>query len=308
MGRKRRISTVHGWLVLDKPPGLSSNGALSRLKRLFDCPKAGHAGTLDPLATGLLPVAFGEATKTVPIMVDGEKTYRFDAVWGTRTSTDDAEGEAIATSSRRPTAAEIDAVLPAFTGTIRQVPPKFSAIKIDGARAYALARSGEEVELASREVEIHRLERLAAVEGPAGIERTTFVCDCGKGTYIRSLARDIGVMLGCEGHAASLRRLRVGPFGEADMVTFAQIEAAAEAGSQALAALLRPVEAALAGLPHVEVGADDAATLARGQAVLLRGRDAPVLHGPVCVMFAGLAVAIAEGDGGRIHPRRVFQR
>ena len=306
MSRKRRKATVHGWIALDKPLGLSSNAALGRLKRLFDCPKAGHAGTLDPLATGMLPVAFGEATKTVPFIVDGSKTYRFEAVWGVRTSTDDLEGEAVGTSEKRPALSEIDATLPAFIGTIRQVPPQYSAIKIGGERAYKLARSGEDVEMPSREVEIHDLRRIDDGDDRL-VERTTFDCDCGKGTYIRAIARDLGEAMGCHAHVGMLRRLRVGPFHEAAMVTFEEIEAAAEKGPQALASLVQPLESALTDMPRVEVGFDDAATLRRGQPILLRGRDAPVVHGPVCVMCDGVAVALAEGAGGQIHPRRVFQ-
>ena len=304
MARKRRKATVHGWIALDKPLGLSSNAALSRLKRLFDCPKAGHAGTLDPLATGMLPVAFGEATKTVPFIVDTRKTYRFEAVWGARTSTDDLEGEIVAASDKRPALPQIDAVLPAFTGTIRQVPPQYSAIKIGGERAYALARGGEDVEIPEREVDVFSLRR---VGGDALEERTLFECDCGKGTYIRALARDIGEALGCHAHVGMLRRLRVGPFLETDMVTLEEIEAAADDGPDELARLVKPLDAALTDMPCVNVSLDDAATIARGQPVLLRGRDAPVIHGNVCVMCEGRAIAIGEGSGGLIHPRRVFQ-
>ncbi|MCB1472614.1 MAG: tRNA pseudouridine(55) synthase TruB [Rhodobiaceae bacterium] len=307
MGRRHRKSTVHGWLVLDKPLGMSSNQALSRLKRIFDCPKAGHAGTLDPLASGLLPVALGEATKTVPFIVDAAKIYRFDAVWGARTATDDLEGEIVAESASRPTAEEIDRLLPRFVGRIAQVPPAYSAIKVAGERAYARARSGEAVEMAEREVDIHRLERLGTATADERLERTTLECDCGKGTYIRAIARDLGAALGCQGHVGALRRLRVGPFMEADMVTFEIIEAAAEHGADGLTRLLRPLEVALTGMTKITLRADDAATLARGQPALLRGRDAPLVHGPVCVMCEGRAVAIGEGDGGRIHPRRIFQ-
>lgn len=306
MGR-RRNPTVHGWLVLDKPLGLSSNAALSRLKRLFDTAKVGHAGTLDPLATGLLPVAFGEATKTVPYIVDGAKTYRFDVIWGARTSTDDAEGEIVATSDIRPTHARINAVLPKFTGSISQVPPQFSAIKVDGERAYARARAGEDMVLTSRNVEIHRLVLAGQGDDEAPMDRATFICDCGKGTYIRSLARDIGSELGCEGHVGALRRLRVDPFSEADMVTFDQLETVGEAGPDGLAGFLRPVQAALGNLVHVNLSLADAATLRRGQPVLLRGRDAPVVAGAVCALSEGHAVAICEAVDGSLHPRRVFQ-
>ncbi len=200
-----RKRDVHGWVVLDKPIEMTSTHAVSVVKRAFHAKKAGHAGTLDPLASGLLPIALGEATKTVPFIMDGQKEYRFTVSWGAETSTDDAEGEVVASSDRRPTRADIEAIIPAFTGEITQVPPQFSAIKIGGERAYDLARDGETVALQPRTVEILWL-RLVSHDD----ETSVFEAACGKGTYIRAIARDMGRQLGCHGHVAALRRTRVG--------------------------------------------------------------------------------------------------
>ena len=208
--KKRPKRDVHGWIVLDKPVGMTSTHAVSVIKRLFAAKRAGHAGTLDPLASGCLPIALGEATKTVPFVVDGRKTYLFTVRWGEERDTDDAEGRVVATSESRPQAAAISALLPRFTGTIEQVPPRFSAVKIGGERAYDLARDGETVELAPRAVVIHRLE---LVETPDP-DHAVLAAECGKGTYVRSLARDLGRELGALGHVSALRRSRVGPFGE----------------------------------------------------------------------------------------------
>jgi len=197
---------VHGWVVLDKPSGMNSTHAVSRLKRIFNAKKAGHAGTLDPLATGILPIAFGEATKTVPFVQDGEKAYRFTVRWGTETDTDDADGRIAAQSDLRPAAAEILALLPGFIGTIPQLPPSYSAIKINGERAYDLARDGEAPVLSPRPVTIHALDLLSSEPDEA-----VFEARCGKGTYVRAIARDLGRSLGCYGHVSALRRTRVGP-------------------------------------------------------------------------------------------------
>ena len=210
---------MHGWLVLDKPVGMTSTQAVGAIKRLFTRKRAGHAGTLDPLASGCLPIALGEATKTVPFVMDGRKVYRFTVRWGEERDTDDADGRVTATSDARPTRAAIEALLPRFTGTIAQVPPRFSAIKIEGERAYDLARDGETVELAARPVEIHRLE---LVDMPDA-DHAEFEAECGKGTYVRALARDIGRALGCFGHVEALRRKAVGPFGENDMISLEQL-------------------------------------------------------------------------------------
>ena len=209
--RSTRVE-VNGWIILDKPVGLTSTQAVSKLKRLFNAKKAGHAGTLDPLASGVLPVAFGEATKTVPFVQDGEKAYRFTVLWGAETDTDDAEGKVTQTSEARPDGAAIEALLPHFTGEIMQRPPAFSAIKVNGERAYDLARDGEIVDLAPRPITIHALRLVACEPDCAVLE-----AECGKGTYVRAIARDLGRALGCFGHVIALRRTRVGPFFEADL-------------------------------------------------------------------------------------------
>jgi tRNA pseudouridine55 synthase len=303
--KKRLKRDVHGWIVLDKPVGMTSTHAVSVVKHLFTAKRAGHAGTLDPLASGCLPIALGEATKTVPFAVDGRKTYLFTIRWGEERDTDDAEGRVVAVSEIRPDAAAIGALLPRFTGTIEQVPPRFSAVKIDGERAYDLARDGETVELAPRAVSIHRLE---IVEGPDP-DHTVLAAECGKGTYVRALARDLGRALGAFGHVSALRRSQVGPFGESDMISLEPLESLchrAAAGEGYLADILLPIETALDDIPALAVSPADAAKLQRGQAVLLRGRDAPIVRGLVQVASGGQVVAIAEVDRGEIIPRRVF--
>jgi len=303
MARRKKGTPVHGWLVLDKALGATSTHALAQVKRLFDAQKAGHAGTLDPLATGILPIAFGEATKTVSFAVDGEKAYLFTVRWGVETTTDDAEGEATRTSDKRPSRTQIEALLPRFIGEIMQVPPQFSAIKIEGNRAYDLARDGEQVVLEPRPVVIETLE---IAEMP-NAETTVFEAECGKGTYVRAIARDLGRMLGCFGHVIALRRTRVGPFAETQAVTAAALAQCVEAeGPEGLRRFLLPVEAALDDMPGISVSASDAATLARGQPVLMRGRDAPILSGPVYALCRGQIVAIGEVDKGAIRPTRVF--
>src|SRR5262245_39703061 len=241
MARRKKGRAIHGWLVLDKPAGITSTQAVGAARRLFDARKAGHAGTLDPLATGVLPIAFGEATKTVPYAVDGAKHYRFTVRWGAATNTDDAEGEITSRSDLRPSRAAIEAVLARFTGEVLQVPPAFSAIKVDGNRAYDLARSGEAVALEARRVVIDWLTLLQMPDR----DTATFEARCGKGTYVRALARDMGAVLGCYGHLIALRRTRVAPFDEAQAVGRAELEAAAQEGDAALKALLLPIEAAL---------------------------------------------------------------
>ena len=217
--RSKRIE-INGWLILDKPVGVTSTHAVSRLKRIFNAKKAGHAGTLDPLASGILPVAFGEATKTVPFVQDGEKAYRFTVRWGAETDSDDSEGAITRTSDERPAPDQIADLLPRFIGTIMQTPPAYSAIKINGERAYDLARDGEEVNLAPRPVTIHALDLVRTDENEAVLE-----AQCGKGTYVRAIARDLGRLLGCFGHVVALRRTRVGPFTEEDSVTLVELEA-----------------------------------------------------------------------------------
>lgn len=285
---------INGWVVLDKPVGMTSTHAVSRLKRLFHAKKAGHAGTLDPLASGLLPIAFGEATKTVPFVQDGEKAYRFTVRWGQETDTDDADGKVVRQSDLRPQLAQIEAALPHFIGTIQQQPPAFSAIKVAGERAYDLARDGESVDLAPRPVTIHDLVLVHAGPDDAVLEAR-----CGKGTYVRALARDLGRMLGCLGHVAALRRTRVGPFSEADAVTLARLTEGDPF------ACLRPVEAGLMEVTQVVVDRDAAARLRRGQSILLRGRDAPA-EGPAFASCGGVVVALGAVEAGELVPSRVF--
>ena len=302
---KRDKRDVHGWVVLDKPVGMTSTHAVSVIKRLFTAKRAGHAGTLDPLASGCLPIALGEATKTVPFVMDGRKLYRFTICWGEERDTDDTEGRAIANSDLRPTPEAIRALLPAYIGTIQQVPPKYSAIKIEGERAYDLARDGETVELAARPVQIDRLELVDVPDA----DHAVLEAECGKGTYVRSLARDLGRALGCFGHVSALRRTAVGPFIEKTMILLEDLEALcqkAASGEASLADALMPVETALDDIPALAINRSDAARLTRGQAVLLRGRDAPNFRGTVYVTVSGQLLALAELDRGEIVPKRVF--
>lgn len=302
MTRRKKGKPIHGWLVLDKRSGITSTQAVGAVKLLFDAQKAGHAGTLDPLATGVLPIALGEATKTVPYAVDGKKSYRFTVRFGAETDTDDAEGSVVRTGETMPTLPAIEAVLPQFTGEIEQVPPRFSAIKVDGARAYDLARDGEDVQLQPRVVMV---EDLRLVEMPDAAE-AVFEAECGKGTYVRALARDMGRALGCLGHVIALRRTKVGPFIEEAAVSLDILKEAAQAGEEALTAHLQPVEAALDDIPAVGVSPSDAASLVKGQAVLIRGRDAPVMSGAAFAHFKGRILALGELEKGSFHPTRVF--
>jgi tRNA pseudouridine55 synthase len=304
MSRKKRPSTVHGWVVLDKPVGITSTQAVGRIKRIFNTPKAGHAGTLDPLASGMLPIALGEATKTVPFVQDGLKVYRFTVRWGEQTSTDDAEGTITATSGIRPELAAIEAVLDGFEGEITQIPPAFSAIKIDGERAYDRARAGEHVVMEPRVVTVERIDLVDCPDRDHAVFETL----CGKGTYVRALARDIARSLGTYGHVVSLRRLAVGPFGDADMIPLEKLEDMAhnDARDGGLATALRPVETALDDIPALALTEADANRLRSGQSVMLRGRDAPVIHGWAHATADGRLVALCEVEAGEIHPRRVF--
>jgi tRNA pseudouridine55 synthase len=299
---KRKKRDVNGWLVLDKPVGMTSTHAVSVVKRLFQARRAGHAGTLDPLASGLLPIALGEATKTVPFVMDGRKIYRFTVRWGEERDTDDAEGRATEISAERPTAEAIRALIPRFSGLIEQVPPRFSAVKIGGERAYDLARDGEAVELAPRPIEVHHLE---LVETPDS-DHSVLAAECGKGTYVRALARDMGRALGCFGHVTALRRTAVGPFAEQNAIALETLQRMPPDDPMIAAAALLPVEAGLAALPALRVSSADAGRLARGQAVLLRGRDAPVMEGWVSVSAQGGLVALAQVEKGELRPRRIF--
>jgi tRNA pseudouridine55 synthase len=301
---RRKGSNINGWLVLDKPQSITSTHALNKVKRLFDAAKAGHAGTLDPLATGILPIAFGEATKTIQHVVEGTKEYRFLVRWGVETTTDDAEGEPVQTSDQRPTREAIEAALPEFRGEIMQIPPRFSAIKIEGERAYDLARDGEAFELQARPVEVWRLE-IADTPSP---DTCLFEAECGKGTYVRAIARDLGRKLGCFGHVAELRRTRVGPFAEKDAISLERLGelSNSDAGRGALLEALRPVETALDGIPALAVNGSDAAQLKRGKPIIIRGRDAPIHHGLIYATSRGTLVALGEVEHGEFRPVRVF--
>ncbi|TIW95133.1 MAG: tRNA pseudouridine(55) synthase TruB, partial [Mesorhizobium sp.] len=298
---KKKGRPISGWLVLDKPVGMGSTEAVSKIKWLFQAEKAGHAGTLDPLASGMLPIALGEATKTVPYVQDGAKVYRFTVAWGEERSTDDLEGPVTKSSEQRPAEADVLLLMPKYTGVIMQTPPQFSAIKIAGERAYDLARDGATVDIPAREVEIGRLD---VIEHSA--DRSIFEVECGKGTYVRSLARDMGRDLGCFGHIAELRRIEVEPFTQEDFVTIAELEAArfGEQGDErsdsadtvpvdfdAIDALLVDTSAALDCLPQIAIS-DDAATKIRlGNPVIIRGRDAPVEAEEACATARGKLVA-----------------
>jgi tRNA pseudouridine55 synthase len=292
MPRRVRGRPVHGWLLIDKPAGPTSAAMVARAKRALDARKAGHAGTLDPAATGLLAIAFGEATKTVPYVTDAEKTYRFTLRWGAATDTDDAEGAVIATSGSRPDEAAVRAALPAFTGDILQTPPQVSAVKVAGQRAYRLARAGAAPELAPRPLRVARLELVAMPDRDTAV----FEMTCGKGGYVRSLGRDLGARLGCLAHVAALRRLRAGPFDVADAVDPARLEADP--------AWLLPLSAALGGLPEL-------AATAEGAARLLHGNPGEVIGDLAWGAEAwasrdGRPLAIGRYRGGLLHPTRVF--
>lgn len=304
MARRKHGEPVHGWVALDKPLGMTSTAAVSAVKRLYNARKAGHAGTLDPLATGLLPIALGEATKTVSFAMDGRKTYVFTVRWGEETTTDDAEGEVVKRSAARPSQSDIEAVLARFTGMIAQTPPRFSAIKVAGERAYDLAREGEVIELEPRQVEVLDLR---LVEIPDA-DHAAFEAECGKGTYVRALARDIGRALGCLGHVSTLSRTRVGGFTAEHMIPLEKLEALRhnDAGREALKEWLLPVETALDDIPALAVGSAEAARLKQGQAVIVRGRDAPLNQDTVLVVWRGQPIAVASLSQGAIKPKRVF--
>jgi len=316
---KKKGRPISGWIILDKPVGMGSTEAVSKIKWLFQAEKAGHAGTLDPLASGMLPIALGEATKTVPYVQDGAKVYRFTVAWGEERTTDDLEGPVTKSSDRRPAEADIRALLPKYTGVIMQTPPQFSAVKIAGERAYDLARDGEDFEIPAREVEIGRIDLIETT--PEG--NSMFEVECGKGTYVRSLARDLGRDLGCYGHIAALRRTEVDPFTAEDLVALAELEEAAPkrevpdaegrvafaGGSERFAALDANVidtGAALDCMPQVAITDDAAARLRLGNPVILRGRDAPVQADEACAMARGRLVAIGAIEAGMFRPKRVF--
>jgi tRNA pseudouridine55 synthase len=301
--KRRPKRDLDGWVLLDKPVGMTSTQAVGAVKWLFSAKKAGHAGTLDPLASGCLPIALGEATKTVPFVMDGRKVYRFTVRWGVETDTDDSEGKDIAVSDLRPSRDEILSILDEFRGEIEQIPPQFSALKVNGERAYDLARDGITVDLAARPVVVHSLE---LVEMPDA-DHAVFEAECGKGTYVRSLARDMGRRLGSHGHIAALRRTRVGTFAEEELVPLAKLREISEAMDDAAPMeALRPVSIGLDTLPSLRVSPADAARLAHGQPIILRGRDAPILEGAVAITVGGRLIALGEAEAGEIHPKRIF--
>ena len=298
MARRRKGRPIHGWLIVDKPLGVTSTAVVNKARWAFQAQKAGHAGTLDPLATGLLAVAFGEATKTVPIAQEGLKTYQFTVRLGRRTTTDDAEGQVIAVSDARPSDEEITAALVSFTGDIQQVPPQFSAVKVEGERAYDLARDGVELDLEARPLFV---DSLVLVDRPDA-DHAVLKMVCGKGGYVRSIARDLGVALGCHGYVADLRRLASGGFTLDGAVAFDQMDGIRETGGDNL---LLPLEAGLTDLPEVRVRHAEAGRLKNGSA-------APVTHTDLdygdeaWVSCDGVPVAIATYKAGMLHPVRVF--
>jgi len=301
---KRRGEPVHGWVALDKPVGVTSTQAVSRVRRLFNAEKAGHGGTLDPLASGLLPIALGEATKVVQWAMDGVKKYRFTVKWGEERSTDDLEGDIIATSDRRPSQVDIESILIQFIGMIEQRPPAFSALKVGGERAYDLARAGEAVELAPRRVSIADLRLIDVPDA----DHATFEVTCGKGTYVRSLARDVGRALGSRGHVVMLRRVAVGAFGEADMISLEKLEQLGHKapGETAMTGFLRPLETVLDGIPAQAVRDAEAQRLKQGQSVLLRGANAPIAAEAVLVTWGGKPLGICTIEQGALKPKRLF--
>ncbi|APX89710.1 tRNA pseudouridine(55) synthase TruB [Brevirhabdus pacifica] len=299
MGRRRKGRDISGWVVIDKPAGISSTAVVNKLRWAFDAKKAGHAGTLDPEATGVLAVALGEATKTVPYVTDALKAYRFTVRLGQTTNTDDAEGEVIAESDLRPSDAEIDAALPAFRGHIMQVPPQFSAVKVDGERAYALARGGEELELAARPLWV---EELSLVERPDA-DHVTLEMVCGKGGYVRSIARDLGQALGCGGHVRELRRTWSGPFDAEDGLSMDQVEELAR--TPALDDHLLPLELGLADLPELPTTAEGATRLRNGNPGMVLTSDAEY-GDEAWASFEGRAIAVGTYRAGELHPSRVF--
>ncbi|OHV26524.1 MULTISPECIES: tRNA pseudouridine(55) synthase TruB [Rhizobium] len=305
--RKPKGRPISGWLILDKPVDFGSTEAVSKIKWLYKAQKAGHAGTLDPLASGMLPIALGDATKTVPYVMDGRKIYEFTVSWGEERATDDLEGEVTASSDKRPSEQQIRDILPGYIGTISQVPPQFSAIKISGERAYDLAREGETVEIPSREVDIFRLTLLACPDANSA----HFEVECGKGTYVRALARDFGRELGCYGHVSGLRRTFVAPFPEEAMVplaTLVALEAIEDMDERlaALDALLIDTCEALSALPHLVINDDQAHRLKMGNPILVRGRDAPVAESEAYATARGRLIAIGEIGQGEFRPKRVF--
>ena len=301
MSKPETRSLVHGWLVLDKPLGLTSTQALGRARRLLGGKKAGHGGTLDPLATGILPLAFGEATKLIPYIMDGDKEYEFTVRWGESRSTDDAEGAVTATSDIRPDAEQIKAVLAPFVGTIWQKPPAFSAIKVDGARAYDLARAGETVELAQRQVKIHKIELIEIIDK----DHASLRVSSGKGMYVRSLARDLAVKLGTFGYVSQLRRTKVGPFTLKNACSMERLEQLGAENASSTALL--PLKAALWTIPTLILTPQEAHSLSLGQKILIRPQHGELFDAPL--IFAehqGVPAALLEAKAGEFRILRGF--
>jgi len=299
MSRRKTGDKVDGWVILDKPVGIGSTPAVGKVRRLFGARKAGHGGTLDPLASGVLPIALGEATKTVPFVMDGRKEYRFTLRFGEARATEDAEGEVTATSDLRPTDEEIRRALPAFVGEIEQVPPAFSALKVEGRRAYDLARAGEPADLKPRRIVIERLELLARPD----TDHADFGVFCGKGTYIRSLGRDLALALGTVGYLSALRRTAVGPFREEAAISLPKLEALGHI--PALLGALAPVATALDDIPALALTEAQADRLRQGQPVLLT-RDAPPSGALLRAETGSRLVALVRSDGTSLKPVRVF--
>ncbi len=306
MGRKRKGDAVSGWICLDKPCDLGSTQAVGRVRRAFNAQKAGHAGTLDPLATGILPIALGEATKTVPFLMDAHKAYRFTVCWGVETATFDREGEITATSDVRPDAAAVTKALETFIGEISQAPPNYSAVKVDGARAYDLAREGVEMDLQPRIVTIHG----ARVVDTPDAQHSVIEIECGKGTYVRALARDLAAALGAVAHVSELRRTRVGGFNAANAITLEKLEAICHEGTPL--EVLLPVETALDDIPELAVTTEDAFRLTQGRSIVLLPRQVETLKARlgasrvVSAREGSRMVALCEMRAGRLNPTRVF--
>lgn len=307
MGRKKKGDIVDGWVCLDKPFEMGSTEAVSRIRRLFSAQKAGHAGTLDPLASGILPIALGEATKTVPMMMEAQKVYRFTINWGVSTDSVDREGEIIGRSDVRPTVDQVKVTLPAFVGEIDQTPPRFSAIKVDGARAYDLARDGVEFELQARRVTIHSAEVTDAPDA----DHVELTIRTGKGVYVRSLARDLAAALGAEGHVSALRRERVGPFSTQNAVTLDSLEEMVHRGAASEGLLA--VATALDDIPELAVNEQDAFSLRQGRPIVLLPRQVETLKDrltggsrTVSAFQGQTLVALCQLRAGRLEPDRVF--
>lgn len=299
MARKRKGRDISGWLVIDKPAGMTSTAVVNKVRWALDARKAGHAGTLDPAATGVLAIALGEATKTVPYVTDALKAYRFTVRLGQATNTDDAEGEIIASSDLRPQDADIKEALNAFVGDIMQVPPQFSAVKIDGERAYKRARDGEEMALAARPLWV---EELIMVDRPDA-DHVVLELVCGKGGYVRSIARDLGAALGCHAHVATLRRIWSGPFDAEDGLSLDTVEALAK--SPELDGYIRPLAEGLSDLPELRCTADSVARLRNGNPAMVLASD--VEYGEECwASYDGEPIAVGRFKAGELHPTRVF--